>query len=138
MVFSAHGRAVLAFSAKPVADRHMAAVAAQADRDERAFIETGQLAREIDETRQRGFGLRHSLYWAQPFDPGPPLSAMAVPVRGKTGLHGTISLVWIDAETSLDAMIANGGLKDLSRAAERIGQALDRSGVAAPAIIGPA
>lgn len=132
MVFSAHGRAVLAFSDADILDLHLEEIRRIGDKDDRAWIDTGKLRDEIEATRQRGYGLRAPSYWAPPFDPGPELGAMAVPIRSGTGVHGTISLLWIAQETALDQVVDAGGLTHLWAASDKIGRLLDDARVAAP------
>ncbi|MEL6424664.1 MAG: helix-turn-helix domain-containing protein [Pseudomonadota bacterium] len=132
MVFSAHGRATLAFSTPDVVDIHLNAIRRSGDRDDRSWIETGRLQSELNATRSRGFAVREPNYWAPPFDPGPELGAMAVPIRAGGEVHGTISILWIVAEASLDAVLDHGCLDHLRAAADSIGAALSRRELAAP------
>ncbi len=135
MVLSAHGRAILAFSPEPVAERHLESLRQIAGKEELRMIESGFLAREIEETRQRGFGLREAAYWQAPFDPGPELGAMAVPIISKSGVHGSISILWMIDDMGIDEVLAFGCLDDLQKAAKRVAEVLDREGIKAPDIL---
>lgn len=132
MVLSAHGRAILAFSSPEVSKRHLDRIEATGTKEERLWIQSGRLGKVIEKTRAQGFGEREAAYWAPPFDPGPELGAMAVPIMSSTGVHGTISLVWIADDMNVEEVLDFGSLEDLRRAAARIGLALEGSGIVAP------
>lgn len=132
MVFSAHGRAILAYSSPRAVADHLSVMTRKGTKQDRLWIENGRFDAEIDATRKRGYGLREPGYWAPPFDPGPALGAMAVPILSQNGLHGTISLVWMSDNISLDHVLELGGLDDLRKASARIGVALECEGIVAP------
>lgn len=132
MVLSAHGRAILAFSTPDQRAAHIAGIRATGTRQDLHRVEDGRLDVEIGKTRKRGFGTREPDYWQPPFDFGPALGAMAVPILAKGGLHGTLSLLWMDDENTLEDMLARGALGDMQTAAMRIAKALDAAGVKAP------
>ncbi|RMF38372.1 MAG: hypothetical protein D6754_07675 [Alphaproteobacteria bacterium] len=139
MVLSAHGRALLAFAGAEEVAAHLAAVMATGSRQERKWIEGGQLEAELQRTRARGYGLREPDYFVtRAFDPGPDLGAMAVPIRSASGIHGTLSLLWLRDDMTLDEVLDLGSLDQLRRAAARIGTAMDRAGIAAPRFAGAA
>lgn len=135
MVMSAHGRAILAFSDKAQQRAHMDAIRKIGSKEDVLWLESGRLDEEIAKTRARGFGLREANYWQPPFDPGPELAAMAVPILSKTGVHGSISLIWVAADMELDEVLALGSLQDLQKASARIGVSLDRAKVDAPSFV---
>lgn len=133
MLLSAHGRAMLAFLEKDEFEIHIAALRNTCTRRERSWLESGQLEKELKLTRSRGFGLREDDYWIEhAFDPGPELGAIAVPILSGSGLHGTLSVLWLQDDFTLEEVLALGTLDDLRRASARIGVALDRSGQKAP------
>lgn len=132
LVYSAHGRAVLAFSRPEIAEQHLERVRQYATKEELWWIESGKLAAEIEATRKRGFGLREPNYWSPPFDPGPEVGAMAVPILTPEGIYGTLSLLWVADEMDLDEVLAFGSLDDLRRACVRIAAALQREGIEVP------
>lgn len=134
MVMSAHGRAILAFSSADVRKRHLERIRQYGRREDLQWIESGKLEDEIALTRDRGFGLREPNYWEPPFDPGPELGAMAVPILSKSGVHGSVSLLWIADDVALDEVLGMDSLEDLRSASVRIGLALEREGIAAPEI----
>lgn len=138
MLFSAHGRIILAECARSERDAHLRAIAANGSKDERAMIETGKLTRMLDETRARGFGLRERDFWVAPFDPGPELGAMAVTIKGKAGIYGTLSVLWIQDDMSLDEVLRFGCLEDLRVAAAKIAAAMEGFGLEPPRFAGVA
>ncbi|MGH1414751.1 MAG: helix-turn-helix domain-containing protein [Pelagimonas sp.] len=134
MVLSAHGRTTLAFSSPTDFDKHISHLRQNGTRAERMWIETGRLDDAIAQTRQSGFALRERHYWAPPFDPGPEVSAMAVPIVTKTGLHGSLSVLWLTDENVLEDLLDQGMLEDLRRSAARIAHALDSERISAPSL----
>jgi IclR family mhp operon transcriptional activator len=133
MVRSGHGRATLAFAPPDQARAHLEYLKISGDKTERLWIEDGRLDAELDATRKRGFGLREQGYWiTRGFDPGPDLGAMAVPILSSSGLHGTVSVVWLRDDMSMQDVLDLGALPDLQETAARIGAELDRTGTKAP------
>lgn len=135
MVMSGHGRVILAFSTENQREKHLEGIRRIGSKEDRLWIETGQLEEEISKTRERGFGLRQANYWQPPFDPGPELAGMAVPILSKSGVHGSISLLWMADETTLDEVLELGSLEYLQKTSARIGVSLDRAGIAAPGLV---
>ena len=129
MVLSAHGRATLAFSSPQIVNRHLDVLKKNGSKEDRNWIASGQLDAEIKATNKRGFGLRESQYWAAPFDPGDELGAIAIPIISKSGMHGTISLLWLVDDINLTEVLALGTLENLRNASAKIGAALDHAGV---------
>ncbi len=78
--------------------------------------------------------MREPNYWQPPFDPGPELGAIAVPIISRSGLHGTLSLMWLVDEMDLEELLAMGSLNDLHRASARLGTKLDQKSVSAPEV----
>lgn len=135
MVMSAHGRAILAFADDAQRTQHFRAIQQSGTKEDNLWIESGKFEEEIVRTRNRGFGLREPNYWQPPFDPGPELGAMAVPILSKTGVHGSISLLWMADEMTVDEVLSMESLQDLQRTSARVGVALDKAGISAPDII---
>lgn len=133
MVFSAHGRAGLAFAPQAEAAAHLTQLRRFASKRELHWLNSGKLKRELERTRERGFGLREPDYWEIfATEPGPNLGALAVPILSSSGWHGTISLLWLSDDTSLEEVVAQGALADLRAAAQKLSAMLDRAGMAAP------
>ena len=49
-------------------------------------------------------------------------------------MHGSISILWVAAEMTLDEVLALGSLQDLQETSAKIGVALDKAGIDAPVI----
>ena len=136
MLFSAHGRAILGHLTDDELEAHLAPVRAGGRRRERQWLEKGMLDAEIQRTREQGYGKRDDDYWVEVgFDPGPNLGAIAVPILSASGLHGTVSVLWLRDDMDLDEVLDLGALEDLRRAATLIGAALDRRGHKAPRVV---
>ncbi|NRB03045.1 MAG: helix-turn-helix domain-containing protein [Rhodobacteraceae bacterium] len=134
MVMSAHGRAILAFSTEDQCKRHIDVIRKSGSKEDILNIENGAFADEIAQTRKRGYGLREPKYWQAPFDPGPELAAIAVPILSGSGVHGSISILWMADDMRLDEAISLGFLQDIQKTSAKIGATLDKAGVVAPKI----
>jgi len=134
LVMSAHGRAILAFSSEEQFNRHIEVIRRSGSKEDILSMENGSFAEEIARTRTQGYGLREPNYWQAPFDPGPELAAIAVPILSRTGVHGTISILWMADEMGLDEALSLGSLQDIQKTSAKIGAALDKAGIVAPAI----
>lgn len=132
MVMSAHGRAILAFSSDEQGARHIEVIRQSGSKEDILSIDNGTFAEEIRRTRARGYGLREPNFWQAPFDPGPELAAMAVPILSASGVHGSLSLLWMAAEMTLEEVLSLGALHDLQKTSAKIGAALDKANVVAP------
>ncbi|KPA21647.1 Acetate operon repressor [Shimia sp. SK013] len=133
MLRSAHGRAFLAFSSREVRDFHVQIIRLQDLKENRPWVEAARLDEELEKTRQRGYGLRDADYFLHyAFDPGPDISAIAVPILSRSGIHGTLSILWLREDTTLQEVLALDSLNDMRKAASRIGAAMDKHGIKAP------
>lgn len=132
MALSAHGRVILAFSNAEQRTKHFEAIRQFGTRQDNLWLNSGKLEAEIEKSRAQGFGLREPGYWQAPFDPGPELGAMAVPILSQSGVHGSVSLIWMAEDYSVAELVDLGSLADLQRTSARIGVALDKAGIAAP------
>lgn len=133
MFLSAHGRAILAFLSGGEFQAHVAVAEASCTQQEKHWLHGGRFQEEIRKTLARGYGLREPGYWVESgFDPGPDLGAMAVPILSRSGLHGTLSVLWMRDDMSLQEVLSLNTLDDLRKASARIGAALDRAGYKAP------
>lgn len=135
MIRSAHGRAFLAFAPKADREFHLQAALDLDYRADRQWLEGKRIEPVVEETRQQGYGLREEDYYIDAdFDPLYDTSALAVPVMSQSGIHGSLSLMWLQRETSLEDVLALGSLKMLQSAADQIGAEMDRNGIKAPSI----
>ena len=136
MIFSAHGRAILGHLGGDELEAHLAHLRSSGKRRERQWLEDDKLAAEIQRTRELGYGQRDEDYWVEVgFDHGPNLGAIAVPIVSSSGLHGTVSVLWLRDDMDLHEVLELGALEDMRRAAARIGPALDRRRHRAPKIL---
>lgn len=134
MIRSAHGRAILASATAKDYEFHLQAALNLDFRADRRWLESNDLNAILEETRCQGFGLREDNYYIDAdFDPLHNTGALAVPVISQTGIHGSLSLMWLKDDTNLDEVLALGSLEDLRTTASRIGEAMDRNGISAPA-----
>jgi IclR family mhp operon transcriptional activator len=133
VLLSAHGRAALAFASDEQLSVHLEAIQSFGTRQEQQWLETGKLDDELARTRALGFGKREVDYWVErAFDPGPNLGAIAVPVMSQSGLHGTLSILWLQDRMGLDDVLKLGALEAMQQASTQIGKALDIAGHKAP------
>lgn len=133
LIRSAHGRAFLAFVSEAEHKVHLDAISNTDTRENRKWLEDGSLTAELELTRDRGYGLRDDHYFVHfALDPGPDLAAMAVPILSKSGIHGTLSILWFRDDTTHEEILALGSLEDLRATSARIGAAMDRNGIPAP------
>ena len=132
MVFSAHGRALLAHTSQEELETHFAAISRSGTPEERMWIESGRLEAELDRTRRVGYGLREKDYWAKPFDYGPELGALAYPIITEGHVHATISMLWPIAETTLKRLTDDGHAEALRQAAIAIAKEVVDAGLSAP------
>ena len=123
MVFSAPGRAILAFN-NPGETNRLIAHAEAADSPAIRFeIRSGRLERALEETRRLGFGFRAEGYWPASSDYGAPPMDIAVPISGRSGIVGTVGLVW-PAEEARAEQIATRHGNALTEAQKRIEKAV--------------
>jgi DNA-binding IclR family transcriptional regulator len=87
---------------------------------------------ELEITRKRGYGIREELYWERPFDETPPIGAIAVPIITADGIHGSLSLLWLEEHLSADTVIRSGLLDRLKASAGDISIKLSESSIPAP------
>lgn len=133
MIRSAHGRAFLAFASDDQFAVHMDALKRTESRENQRWMEDGRFAKSLAEAKQQGFGARDDDYFLMhAFDTGPDLAAIAVPILSRSGIHGTISILWLREDRTLEDILALGALTDMRKAASRIGAALDRKNIKAP------
>jgi IclR family mhp operon transcriptional activator len=116
------GRAYLAFC--PEAERNaIVAMLRRSDKPEdRLARDPKRLERILAETRQRGFATRDPIfvggnYGMPPRDDG--LAAIAVPLRDRSRVHGSINILWIKAAFTVEQFAARH-LADLQTAAAEI------------------
>ena len=110
---SAHGRVILAHMSHKARDKHINAFLNRARKEDISWYNSGRLDAELERTRKRGYGIREELYWEPPFDESPPIGAIAVPIITSHGIHGSLSLLWLEEHLSADTVIRSGLLERL-------------------------
>ena len=129
---SAHGRAILAAMPEPLRKRHIDSFLNRARKDDILWYNNGFLDRELAMTTERGYSIRETHYWEPPFDDAPAFGAIAVCIQNKTAIYGSVSLLWLEEDISLETVI-NAGLADgLKSAAEDIAEKLAKNKITAP------
>lgn len=127
LVFSAPGRALLAASPPPQRERHLQHLLRVDSPAERHAATSGQLAAELEATRQRGYGIRAQGYWPQSSDYGREPMDIAVALMWAGEVQACLSLVW-PSEEETAARMAQRHLGDLAQASRNIVLALIRAG----------
>ena len=98
-------------------EKHIQAFLSRARKEDISWYNSGRLD-ELEITRKRGYGIREELYWEPPFDETPPIGAIAVPIVTEDGIHGSLSLLWLEEHLSADTVVRSGllrSLKDIGR-----------------------
>ena len=122
------GRAYLAFCPDRERVRILEGLQESDKPEDRLAREPKRLERVFDETRRRGYGTRDPAFiggsYGNPLtDDG--LAAIAVPVVGKTRVHGSVNILWIRAAFNVEEFAAHH-LDDLQAAAREIVSLLER------------
>jgi IclR family mhp operon transcriptional activator len=131
MTLSSHGRVALAFSDGEERAGHLNALMQRGRREERRWIEKGLLHSVLKEARARGYALREYDYWVEPYDFGPDIDSLAVPVLVEGEFYATLSIVWT-MEAADRSMIIRDHLDALREAADEIADHIRLIGLAPP------
>jgi IclR family mhp operon transcriptional activator len=108
-VMSAVGRAYLAFCPDDERAAVLRRLRGSARPDDRLARDPKRLERILDETRQRGYGMRGPHFSGGPYGTAPlhdGLAAIAVPLRGGGKIHGVINLLWIQTAFTAEQFAA--------------------------------
>ena len=97
-LLSGVGRAYLAYCPEKERENILGRLRKSGKADDQLAHEPKRLERILAETRRKGYGTRDAgfvggFYGALPHDDG--LAAIAVPLLGRTRLHGAINILWI-------------------------------------------
>ncbi len=133
---SAHGRAILAALPKVERDKHIDAFLNRARKEDVAWYRQDHLDNILEETSNNGYGLRQEKYWEPPFDESPPIGAIAIAIVTSTGVHGSISILWLEEHLSLEEVMQAGLIDELAQAVGRITKILEDNNIVAPVIDG--
>jgi IclR family transcriptional regulator, mhp operon transcriptional activator len=120
------GRAYLAYCPDEERERILERLRKSGKPEDRLARDPKRLSRILAETRQRGYGVRDSIfvggtYGSPPRDDG--LAAIAVPLVDRTRVHGSINILWIRTAFTVDEFAARH-LADLQAAAAEIVESL--------------
>jgi IclR family transcriptional regulator, mhp operon transcriptional activator len=123
------GRAYLTFCPDKERDKILYRLRKSDRPDDRLAHDPKRLDRIFAETRRRGYGTRDPVFtgWSD----GTPgrddgLAAIAVPLRDRTRVHGSINILWIRTAFTVEEFAVRH-LADLQAAASEIVAALQRS-----------
>ncbi|MBK0328965.1 helix-turn-helix domain-containing protein [Rhodobacteraceae bacterium F11138] len=120
MLFSAHGKAFIAFSDTATRDLHLTAIRRTGTREERLWLDSGQFDAAIAETRRVGYGVRAREYWVRGIEDLPEMGAIAMPIFSQGHVAATISVLWLEEHCSLAEIVQNGIPGILETAAAQI------------------
>ena len=129
---SAHGRAILANMSEPQRKRHIEHFLNRARKDDIHWYNQGLLDTELDKAIALGYGVREANYWEPPFDDTPAFGAIAVAIKNDSGVYGSLSLLWLEEDTSLEQVISIGLVEQLKLAAQDISRKLTLHKIPAP------
>lgn len=93
-LFSAHGRAYLAFCPDEERREILELLRVKNDKEGRLARDTPWLARLLEQTRKQGYGVRESAYFGATSSSGQLVEAIAVPLLNGDALLGTMSMAW--------------------------------------------
>ena len=124
LFLSAHGRIIL--SSMPLEQRmiHVNAFLNRARKDDVSWYRRGLLKDEIAIAQKQGFARREKDYWEPPFDGTSAIGAIAVIIKNDYGIHGSLSLLWLEAQHELKDILQAGLLDRLNEAAAQIAASL--------------
>jgi len=129
---SAHGRAILAEMPPSLRARQIDAFLRHASKEDVLLHTQGKVAEELEKTKIRGYGIREKNYWEPPFDDTPAFGAIAVCIKNQSGIYGSVSMLWLETNTSLELVIEAGMVEMLTTAARNIAHSLALNNIAAP------
>ena len=113
-------------------EKHMKAFLNRARKEDISWYNSGRLDAELEITRQRGYGIREEMYWEPPFDERTPIGVIAVPIITGDGIHGSLSLLWLEKHLSADTVIRSGLLERLKASAGDISTKLTEGSIPPP------
>jgi IclR family mhp operon transcriptional activator len=94
-LWSAMGRAYLAFCAEQEREEILAALRASSDPRDRVAASPAAVEQVLQESRARGFSTRAPNYWPNPHSPVVPFDAIAVPIMVGGRAVAAMSIVWV-------------------------------------------
>jgi IclR family transcriptional regulator, mhp operon transcriptional activator len=125
MLWSALGRAYLAFCPQTEREQVLAQLQRSTDPDDRPASVSNWVTRMLRQTRERGYALREVGYWATAED-GVEVSSIALPVHAGGQLVAAINIVWLAGTHDVTEFAAEN-LGSLRAAASALGNAVERT-----------
>jgi IclR family transcriptional regulator, mhp operon transcriptional activator len=129
MLLSAPGRAYLAHCPDEERDEILSMLRAEKDPGHYLAYSPGQIKRILKETRERGYGSRERTWGGHYNEPkakfNDRLTAIAVPILGRSKVLGCINIVWFERLFRQEEM-ARRHLGDLTKAAQAIAKECER------------
>lgn len=119
MLRSALGRAYISFCPEDERDEILARLRRSQTDEDKIARKKAWVSRMIDETRERGYGIREMGYWAGLRPLGNDISAIATPVRMSGGIAGCVNLLWVAGAINTEDIVARY-LPKLQNAADEI------------------
>ena len=132
LFLSAHGRIILASMPPAQRNAHVNAFLNRARKDDVSWYQRGFLKDEIAIAQKQGYAIREKDYWEPPFDGTSSVGAIAVIIENEQGIHGSLSLLWLEAQHELKDILQAGLLDRLNEAAKQIATGLTRHNISAP------
>ena len=129
---SAHGRIILASMPSERRMLHINAFLNRARKKDANWYQRGFLTHELEMAQKQGYALREKDYWEPPFDGTSSVSALAVIIKNETGIHGSLSLLWLEEQHDLQDILQAGLLDKLNEAAKQIATSLSAHNIKAP------
>jgi len=128
-LLTAVGRVYLAHCPSQERDQLLQRLRKTGRPEDRLAHEPKRLERILEETRQRGYGIRDpgfvgGFYGAAPQDDG--LAAIALPLVDRRRVHGSINILWVKTAFTIEEF-ATGHLFNLQAAAQEIIESLHRT-----------
>lgn len=93
-LFSAHGRAYLAFCPDEEQREIMELLRAKKDKEGRLALDTQWFSHLMEQTRKQGYSVREAAYFGATSSTGQLVEAIAVPLLAEGRILGTVSMAW--------------------------------------------
>lgn len=132
LFLSAHGRIILASMPAEKRMLHINAFLNRARKDDVSWYQRGLLKNELAIAQKQGYAIREKDYWEPPFDGTSSVGAIAVTIENETGIHGSLSLLWLEERHNLNEILEAGLLDRLNKAAKQIAASLSHHQIKAP------
>lgn len=125
MLWSALGRAYLAFCPPAECDEILSALRRSPHQENRAARDRARVQSLLDETRAQGYGVRERGYWIKGTELYPDIGAIAVPVTRGERVVACVNMLWI-AETMTVEAFAAKHLESLKEAAGELAACIEQ------------